>query len=90
MTEDRTPKYLIIVRAILYFIRGKKKEVVSWKEHLIGCKIVSVEIDDTGIKSIIVKKKNSHIRLFPDSKYGINGIYTRYKNGKEVLATEDT
>jgi hypothetical protein len=62
-----------------------KTQSEAWKDNLIDGKIVSVEIDDTGIKSIIIKKKGSHIKLFPDSKAGINAIYTRYKNGKEIL-----
>jgi len=60
-------------------------QVEQWKENIIGGKVVSVEMSDTGIKSIILEKKGSHIKIFPDSKTGINAIFVRFENGKEIF-----
>lgn len=60
-----------------------KTQSEIWKQNLMNGKIVDVDIDDTGIKSIIIKKNNSHIKIFQDTKVGINAMYIRYKITKK-------
>jgi len=56
-----------------------KTQAEEWKEKLLGCKIVDVDIDETHIKSIILENGKMHIELFPDREAGINAIHIRYE-----------